>query len=163
MAMTEIQPISLLFKWMYVCVLCLVTQSCLTLWPHGLQPARLLCPWWFSRQEYRSELPCPPPWDFPNPGIQPRSPALQANSLSSETPGKPKNRVGRLSLLKGIFTTQEPNWGLLHCRWILFQLSYQGSPSLRISQYKSHKLKSKENKDWKKRECPRTVGQLQKV
>ena len=32
-----------------------------------------------------------------------------------------------LSLLQGIFLTQESNWGLLHCRWILDQLSYQGS------------------------------------
>ena len=37
--------------------------------------------------------------------------------------------VGSLSLLKGIFPTQESNQGLLHCRWILYQLSYQGSPS----------------------------------
>ena len=34
-----------------------------------------------------------------------------------------------LSLLQGIFPTQELNWGLLHCRWILYQLSYQGSLS----------------------------------
>ena len=36
--------------------------------------------------------------------------------------------MGRLSLLQGIFLTQESNRGLLHCRWILYQLSYQGSP-----------------------------------
>ena len=36
--------------------------------PHGLQPARLLCPWGFSRQEYWSDLPCPPPGDLHNPG-----------------------------------------------------------------------------------------------
>ena len=36
--------------------------------------------------------------------------------------------VGSLSLLKGIFPTQELNRGLLHCRQILYQLSYQGSP-----------------------------------
>ena len=35
--------------------------------------------------------------------------------------------VGSLSLLQGIFPTQELNWGLLHCRWILYQLNYQGS------------------------------------
>ena len=35
--------------------------------------------------------------------------------------------VGSLSLLQGIFLTQESNWGLLHCRRILYQLSYQGS------------------------------------
>ena len=37
--------------------------------------------------------------------------------------------VGRLSLLQGIFPTQESNWNLLHCRQILSQLSYKGSPS----------------------------------
>ena len=57
--------------------------------PHGLQPARLLCPWGFSRQEYWSGLPCPPPGDLPNPGIEPRFPALQADCLPSERPGKP--------------------------------------------------------------------------
>ena len=46
----------------------------------------------------------------------------------AEPPGKPKNtRVGGLSLLQGIFPTQELNQGLLHCRRILYQLSYQGS------------------------------------
>ena len=52
----------------------LVTQLCLTLWPHGLSPARLLCPWGFSRQEYWSGLPCPPPGDRPHPGIEPGLP-----------------------------------------------------------------------------------------
>ena len=43
---------------------------------------------------------------------------------------KPKNAgVGSLSLLQGIFPTQESNLGLLHCRWILYQLSSQGSPT----------------------------------
>ena len=36
--------------------------------------------------------------------------------------------VGSLSLLQGIFPTQESNQGLLHCRWILYKLSYEGSP-----------------------------------
>ena len=40
--------------------------------------------WEFSRQEYWSGLPCPPPGHLPNPGIEPRSPALQADSLPSE-------------------------------------------------------------------------------
>ena len=35
--------------------------------------------------------------------------------------------VGSLPLLQWIFLTQESNWGLLHCRWILYQLSYEGS------------------------------------
>ena len=65
-----------------------------SLWPHGLQPTRLLCPWGFSRQEYWSRLPCSPPGDLPNPGIEPRSPTLQADSLPSEPPGKPGVRLG---------------------------------------------------------------------
>ena len=52
---------------------------------------RLLCPWGFSRQEYWSGLPCPPPGGLSNLGIKPRSPALQADFLLSEPPGKPKN------------------------------------------------------------------------
>ena len=43
----------------------------------------------FSRQEYWSGLPCPPPGDLPDPGIEPRSCALQADSLPSEPPRKP--------------------------------------------------------------------------
>ena len=42
----------------------------------------------FPRQEYWSGLPCPSPGDFPNPGIKPGSPALQADSLASESPGE---------------------------------------------------------------------------
>ena len=48
---------------------------------HGPQSTRLLCPWGFSRQEYWSGLPCPPPGNLPNPGIKPRFPKLQADSL----------------------------------------------------------------------------------
>ena len=100
-----------------------------SLQPYGLWPARLLCPWRFSRQEYWNVLPCPPPGDLPKPGIKPKSLTLHVDSLLSEPPGKPKNTgVGSLPLLQGNFPTQESNWGLLHCRQILYQLSYQGSP-----------------------------------
>ena len=75
----------------------------------------------------------PTPGDLPNSGIKPRSPALQAESLPAEPPGKPKNTgVGSLSLLQKIFQTQELNQGLLHYRQILYQLSYQGSPYIFI-------------------------------
>jgi len=58
-------------------------------------------------------------------GIKPKSPTLQAYFLLAESPGKPKNTgVGSLSLLQGIFSTQESNWGLLHCRWIISQQLY---------------------------------------
>ena len=42
----------------------------------------------FSRQEYWSGLPFPSPGDLPDPGIEPRSPAFQADALTSEPPGK---------------------------------------------------------------------------
>ena len=57
--------------------------------PHGLEPARLLCPW--------------------------------------DSPGK-NTAVGCHFLLQGIFLTQGSNPGLLHCRQILYQLSYEGIP-----------------------------------
>ena len=52
----------------------------------------------FSRQEEWSGLPCPPPLDLPNPGIKPRSPALQADALPSEPPEKPYTYFGQLLL-----------------------------------------------------------------
>ena len=83
----------------------------------------------FSSQEDGSGLPLPSPEDFPNPGIEPRSPTSQADSLLAEPQGKPKSTgVGNLSLLQGILPTQELNQGLLHCRRVLYQLSYEGSP-----------------------------------
>ena len=85
---------------------------------HGILQARIL-EW----------VVMPTPGDLPNPGIKPRSPSLQVDSLPSELPGKPVNTgAGSLSLLQGIFLTQESNHSLLHCRWILYQQSYQGSP-----------------------------------
>ena len=58
------------------------------------------------------------------PGIEPRSPTLQADSLTAEPQEKPKpknTRVGSLSLLQMIFPTQELNWGSLKHRWIPYQ------------------------------------------
>ena len=47
----------------------------------------------FFRQEYWSGLPFPSPGDLPDPGIEPRSPALQADALTSEPPGKDQVKV----------------------------------------------------------------------
>ena len=78
-----------------------------------------------SRPEYWSGWLFPSPGDLPNPGIELGSPALQVDSFPAEPQGKPKNTgVGSLSLLQCIFLTQESNQGLLHCRWILYQLSF---------------------------------------
>ena len=72
-------------------VLCLVPQWCSRVWlsvtPWTIQPARLLRPWRFSRQEYWSGLPCPPPGDLPNPRIKHRSPPFQVDSLPAELQG----------------------------------------------------------------------------
>ena len=57
--------------------------------PHGLQPTRLSVG--FSRQEYWSGLPFPSPGDLPDPGIKPKSPALQVDSLPLNRWGSPFN------------------------------------------------------------------------
>ena len=54
----------------------------------------------FSRHEYWSGLPCPSPGDLPDPGIEPRSPTLWADSLSSEPPGKSQRKLIRVTYLK---------------------------------------------------------------
>ena len=53
----------------------------------------------FSRQEYWSRLPFPSPGDLPDPGIKPRSPALQPDSLPSEPPGKAQMRWKLASIM----------------------------------------------------------------
>ena len=81
-------------------MLCLVTQSCPALYDpmdysppgssvHGDSPIK---------KEYWSELPCPPPGDLPNPGTEPRSSTMQADSLPAEPPAKPMNLINRREL-----------------------------------------------------------------
>ena len=72
-----------------VCVCVLVTQSCLTLQLHGLKPGRLLCPWDSPGKNNGVGSRYLLQGDRPDPGIELRSPALQADFLSSEPPGKP--------------------------------------------------------------------------
>ena len=77
---------------------------------HGILQARIL-EW----------VVVPSPGGLPNPRIETRSPTLEADSLPSEPPGKPKNSgVGSLSLFQGIFLSQELNQGVLHLRQILY-------------------------------------------
>ena len=94
------------------------TQSCPTLCdPHGLYSP------WNSPGQITGvgSLSLTSPGDLPNPGIEPRSPSLQADSLPAEPQGKPRDTgVGSLSLLQRIFQSQELNWGFLHCRQIFF-------------------------------------------
>ena len=102
-----------------------VAQSCPTLCDpmdymvHGILQARILE--WVASPFSRGSS---------QPKIKPRSLTLQADSLPAEPQAKPKNTgVGSLSLLQQIFQTQKSNQGLLYCRWILYQLSYQESPT----------------------------------
>ena len=94
---------------------------------NSLQPHGLYSLW--NSSEYWSGLPCPPSGDLPKPGIKPRFPALQADSLPAEPPRKPKSTgAGSSSLLQGIFPTQGQNLGLLHWQEDSLPLGYQGSP-----------------------------------
>ena len=71
-----------------VCVL--TTQSCPTLcdpMDYSLPGSSFME---FSRQEYWNGLPFPSAGDLPDPGLEPRSPALQADSFTTEPPGKPQ-------------------------------------------------------------------------
>ena len=70
---------------------CMSAQSFDSLQPHGLQPAKAPLSKGFSRQEYWSGLLFPPPGDLPDPGKEPGSPALQADSLPAAPPGKPRS------------------------------------------------------------------------
>ena len=73
----------------------------------------------FSRQEYWSGEPCPPPGDLPDPGIEPRSPALQVDSLPSELPGK----AGHLLQLGYISSFSCSN---LYKTWLLDTIHFCG-------------------------------------
>ena len=90
-----------------------------SLQPHGLQPAGLLCQWGFSRQEYWSGLLCLPPGDLPIPGVEPRSHALQVDSLLSEPPGKSMLLLSRFSRVRLCATPETA--------------AYQAPPSLGFS------------------------------
>ena len=65
----------------------------------------------FSRQEYWSGLPFPFPGDLPNPGIEPGSPTLEADALTSEPPGKPLRmaciQMGRYKIFSTVVLTLE--------------------------------------------------------
>ena len=105
-------------KWIKDAQLCLTLCDPMDYTVHRILQARILK--WIA---------FPSPGNLSNPGIKNRSPALQVDYLPAEPQGKPKNTgIGSLSLLQRIFPTQELNQGLFLCSWILYQLSYQGSP-----------------------------------
>ena len=87
-------------------IMCLVTQSCLILCnPMDCNPPGSSAHGDSPRQEYWSGILFPLPGDLPNPGIEPRSPASQADSLPSELPGKPPNEdiINGLKIIALVF------------------------------------------------------------
>ena len=87
--------------------------------------SRLFCPWGFSRQEYWSGLPCPPPGDLLNPGIKPRYPALQADSLLSEPPGKPWEYKRGVKIRRGEHNMQNQAEGWAWTRYFLLRKGWR--------------------------------------
>ena len=75
------------------CVRVLVAQLCPTLCDPWTVAHQAPLSMEFSRQEYWSGLPFPSPGDLPEPGIEPRSPALPAGSLLTEPPEKPNKTL----------------------------------------------------------------------
>ena len=113
-------------------ILCLVAQSCLTLCKpidcsppgacvHGIPQARTVE--WLAMPSSRGSSP-------PRDGTQVSRSAGGFLTIS-EPPGKPVNiGVGCHSFPQWIFPTHESNQGLLRCRWILYQLTYQTKPHI---------------------------------
>ena len=92
----------------------------------------------FSRQEYWSRLPCPPPGDLPNPGTEPWSPALQADSLLFQLQGSPvTHRHSFLNVLFHYSLSQDTEFSSLctvgpWCRAILHRTFTSASPELPV-------------------------------
>ena len=122
------------FHWLLLFSCYVVSNS---LQPHGLQHTRLVCPSLLpgvcSKVKVKVAQSCLTLCD-PS-GLQPARLLCPWNSPGQNT------GVGSLSLLQGIFPTQGPNPGLLHCRKILYYLSHQGSA--RILEQVAYPLSSK--------------------
>ena len=81
-----------------------------------------------SRQEYWSGLPFPSPGDLPDPGIEPRSPTLQADALPSEPPGKP---------IQGVLSLKQHYLGNIFGLWQVF-ISFIWLPSVSFLLFINH-------------------------
>ena len=134
-----VETFSCLFSLEWACVLSLFSRVwlCETLWTVACQAPQSVG---FSRQVYWNWLPCPPPADLPDPGIEPMSltsPALAggffntgATCVARQAPLSME--ILQASMLVWIATpsSKGSSWprnrtGLQHCRWILYQLRYQ--------------------------------------
>ena len=103
-----------------------VKSSCPTLW----DPMDCSLPGssvhWIIQARKLEWLPCPPPGDLPNPGIEPGSPTLQADSLPSELPGKPRVILKHLALCP---TWRKCSWNVSMCPGCFKSSELLGKPS----------------------------------
>ena len=76
--------------------------------------------------------------------LRPHDHSSPGSSVHGDSPSM-KTGVGCYALLQGIFPTQDSNQDPLHCRWILYLLSYQGSPG---TVYTEHFTRTGENRNW---------------
>ena len=109
-----------------------------SLWPHGLQPTKLLCPLDFPGKDTGVDCHFFLQGIFPTQGSNPHF--LHCRQIIYQL--SYKGRVGCYFVLQGIFLTQGSNPDLLHCRWILYHLSHQealtnGKDNINISVVKT--------------------------
>ena len=107
----------------------------------------------FSRQEYWSGLPCPPPRDLPHPGIKPRSPALRADSSPFELPQE-AHSTGNFAQCY-VLAWMEGSWGRMDhvCAWLSPFTAHWKLPQhcwWAIPQYKIKSLKFREKRKTRK-------------
>ena len=107
-----------------------------SLWPHGLVALQTPPPWNSPGKGYWSGLPSPAPGDFPDPGITPRSPALQADSLPSEPPEKGLKETGCNWIERSSFGHLEvlsKQWASLSLATFKYRLDGGGQPCLTVN------------------------------
>ena len=73
----------------------------------------------FSKEEYWSGLPFPSPGDLPDPGIEPRSPTLKADALTSEPPGKPQIALWTVCIITKKDRSVSHKLGLLYLVYVI--------------------------------------------
>ena len=115
--LAEVEEIEIILIWETLILCCILSSMHACMLSH-LGPVLLFVTLWavahqaslsmgFSRQEYLSGLPCPPPGDLPDPGIEPASlvsPALQADSLPLSHQGSPLSSISGVIRRKAIST-----------------------------------------------------------
>ena len=123
MQMLKDYRVSLLIAYVCMCVLSCV-QLFATPWTVARQASQFMG---FSRQEYWSGLPLPPPGDLPDPGTEAMSPALAGGLFTTEPPGKPHSvlKFSCFKVLLKILHPAKPSWILLEHSWKMKAHTYE--------------------------------------